>query len=799
MAAYTTLDYLPDLYTPWMNSAPTLSFFTYTGGGDDWDHYAMVLGTDADAISHPVYKFDAIAGATYDIFCTSVFDPFGLLLYDSLGNAIAINSDQADYVGGDVIWDWVAPYSGIFYVNAGWNQNSTASAYSLSIYEDIDILTQPAIGITAGQSLVNEGQIGSTPFSFTVTRTGILAGASSVLWYVSSSQANGSDFAGGLFPSGAISFATGESSKTVTIYIAGDSVYENDESFTVTLNSPSGATISTATIPGGIRNDDSALVSTNGDDTLDGTSGDDQIWGGTGHDMLSGNAGNDTLYGDAGDDGIFGDSGDDIISGGDGDDNVWGGAGNDFIDGGPGQLDAVAYTQQVTVNLSSGVAFGGEGIDSISSIEWVFGSDFGDSITGDANENSLFGGDGNDTLFGEGGNDYLNGGLGDDFLDGGDGIDILSYAEAVFGISINITTGKSSGGHGIDTFQSIENVGGSNFDDVIIGSVGANALIGGDGADVVYGQNGDDHLIGGRGDDILDGGEGMDWLDYTSMTSSLIINLTTGRAFGEGSDQISNIEIVSGGSGTDTIVGNEIANLFSGNAGNDFMYGSEGNDQLGGDAGDDFLDGGAGFDIATFADNVGNYTLIKSGNTYTVRANSGTDEVDTLTNVEWLDFDDISVSLTIQAKAAGAPQADVTRLAELYVAFFNRVPDANGLEYWIDQMGTGQNLNQIADAFYSAGVQYSSQTGFSASMSNSDFIKVIYHNVLGRSGATAPPDADVNYWVSQLVTGADTRGSLINTMLGAAHSFKGDATWGWVPDLLDNKIVVAKTFAIDFG
>lgn len=28
---------------------------------------------------------------------------------------------------------------------------------------------------------------------------------------------------------------------------------------------------------------------------------------------------------------------------------------------------------------------------------------------------------------------------------------------------------------------------------------------------------------------------------------------------------------------------------------------------------------------------------------------------------------------------------------------------------------------------------------------------------------------------------------------------KGDATWGWVADLLDNKVTVGKTFAIDNG
>jgi hypothetical protein len=72
-------------------------------------------------------------------------------------------------------------------------------------------------------------------------------------------------------------------------------------------------------------------------------------------------------------------------------------------------------------------------------------------------------------------------------------------------------------------------------------------------------------------------------------------------------------------------------------------------------------------------------------------------------------------------------------LQELYVAFFNRVPDADGLEYWIGQYQGGQGINQIAEAFYNAGAQYSSLTEFSATMSNSDFVNVIYQNVLGRT------------------------------------------------------------------
>jgi cyclophilin family peptidyl-prolyl cis-trans isomerase/methionine-rich copper-binding protein CopC len=223
------------------------------------------------------------------------------------------------------------------------------------------------------------------------------------------------------------------------------------------------------------------------------------------------------------------------------------------------------------------------------------------------------------------------------------------------------------------------------------------------------------------------------------------------------------------------------------------------NDAWTSSSGNDTVDGGSGVDTLVLNGNLSGYTLTKTGRSYTVRDNTGFDGIDTATNVEALRFTDKTVNLTIQAKAAAAPQADVQNLAELYVAFFNRVPDADGLSYWIDQKAGGLSLNQIADSFYAAGIVYSEQTGFTTDMTDADFVRLVYKNVLGRSGATAPPDGDVNYWAGDIHSGNATRGSLISTMLYSAHTFKGDGEWGWVADLLDNKIAVSKTFAIEWG
>jgi hypothetical protein len=230
---------------------------------------------------------------------------------------------------------------------------------------------------------------------------------------------------------------------------------------------------------------------------------------------------------------------------------------------------------------------------------------------------------------------------------------------------------------------------------------------------------------------------------------------------------------------------------------NDQISANNGDDTITGGIGNDTIDGGKGYDTAVFSGDLKSYSISHIGNSYTVRAKTGTDGTDTVSNVETLKFSDMTVNLTVQDIAASAPQADVQRVMELYVAFFNRVPDADGLAYWIGQMKAGQTINQIADSFYSAGVQYSDLTGFSDKMSNADFVNVIYRNVLGRvDGADSEGLA---YWTGKLADGSASKGSLVSDILGSAHSFKGDLDYGWVADLLDNKITVAKTFAIDWG
>ena len=74
---------------------------------------------------------------------------------------------------------------------------------------------------------------------------------------------------------------------------------------------------------------------------------------------------------------------------------------------------------------------------------------------------------------------------------------------------------------------------------------------------------------------------------------------------------------------------------------------------------------------------------------------------------------------------------------------------------------------------------------------------IVYKNTLGRlTGADAEGLA---YWSGELSSGRETHGSLVAKILDSAHSFKNDATWSWVSNLLDNKLAAADSFAVDKG
>ena len=165
------------------------------------------------------------------------------------------------------------------------------------------------------------------------------------------------------------------------------------------------------------------------------------------------------------------------------------------------------------------------------------------------------------------------------------------------GVVVHLNGNFGLGGHAEgDTFELIQNVNGSYYDDTLTGDVGDNRLEGFDRADV---------LAGLFGDDELHGGEGIDTADYSLSASrqagglfSVTVNLSTGEAYGDDAegDSFLSIENVTGSADWDTLTGDDKANVLDGRAGNDALVGLGGADTLIG--GDDTEGDSVGYDAS---------------------------------------------------------------------------------------------------------------------------------------------------------------------------------------------------------
>lgn len=192
----------------------------------------------------------------------------------------------------------------------------------------------------------------------------------------------------------------------------------------------------------------------------------------------------------SGDDQITTGHGSDIIFVGGNDDVVFAGEGDDYISG-------EVYEDELHGEGGNEVILGGLGADAI------FGGQGNDNMRGGSQDDLIYGGDGDDILRGDEGNDLLDGGLGEDTAS-------YNTALAAVRVGLHIVGAQDTGGAGIDTLVSIENLTGSAFSDTLRGSLASNRLIGGKGNDHLYGSAGDDTIDGGEGDDYISAGPGKD-------------------------------------------------------------------------------------------------------------------------------------------------------------------------------------------------------------------------------------------------------------------------------------------------
>ena len=101
-----------------------------------------------------------------------------------------------------------------------------------------------------------------------------------------------------------------------------------------------------------------------------------------------------------------------------------------------------------------------------------------------------------------------------------------------------------------------------------------------------------------------------------------------------------------------------------------------------------------------------------------------------------------------------------------YNASFKRLPDPDGLRYWIDKYSSGvDDLRAVASSFIASG-EFKERYG--NNVSDSSYVNTLYKNVLGRDADTG----GLNYWLGQLNSGAETR---YEVLLGFAESAENKA------------------------
>ena len=162
-------------------------------------------------------------------------------------------------------------------------------------------------------------------------------------------------------------------------------------------------------------------------------------------------------------------------------------------------------------------------------------------------------------------------------------MDTVAYWNSDEGVTVNLDSGTGQGGYAEgDVIADVENLRGSNYDDILSGDNGANRVDGREGNDELRGNGGNDVLEGGAGADRLDGGSGMDIISYFLSGTGVTVSLSGGFAEGgdaEG-DMFVNIEGVEGSFYDDVLEGDDGANRLSGSYGNDILTGGGGADQF---------------------------------------------------------------------------------------------------------------------------------------------------------------------------------------------------------------------------
>ncbi|NRB04389.1 MAG: DUF4214 domain-containing protein, partial [Rhodobacteraceae bacterium] len=203
------------------------------------------------------------------------------------------------------------------------------------------------------------------------------------------------------------------------------------------------------------------------------------------------------------------------------------------------------------------------------------------------------------------------------------------------------------------------------------------------------------------------------------------------------------------------ITGTEEADQLTGTAADDLFLGLEG---------DDTLDGGAGYDAARFYGLSDTYHIeITPDGTQVTDRRPDAAGMDHLTNFELIQFDDLTVSLRAATFDPPASPGAVDDLVALYIGFFDRAPDAQGLLFWIEAHLGGMSLEEISDHFFQ---QPEAEPLRALAQSPETFVTQAYANVLDR----LPDAAGLEFWTEMLADTHISPGHFVLHLLRGAQA-----------------------------
>ncbi len=302
------------------------------------------------------------------------------------------------------------------------------------------------------------------------------------------------------------------------------------------------------------------------------------------------------------------------------------------------------------------------------------------------------------------------------------------------------------------------------------------------GSDWLQGQGGNDILIGEGGGDYLDGGGGLNTAAYSGAYHQYTINLAAGPGLQSvaggpegGTDDLANIQRIQFVDGylatSPTDTAGQVYRIYEATLGrapdqegltnwvNSLNSGANLQSVVGG-----FVNSTEFQQVYGALDNAGFVTLLYHNVLHRDPDSGG------LSN--WVGFlasgqdtraqvvlgfsespEDIGALAAPVQQGLWIADAAAGEVARLYDTVLGRLPDGSGLANWTHSLEAGSSLQSVANGFVGS-QEFQSVYG---ALNNTDFVTLLYHNVLHRD-----PDAGgLNNWVGMLASGQETRAQVV--------------------------------------